>query len=316
MTPANLGATPTSQRLFDLARRACYRPWVVVTRWVMVVATMVAWARPALADAPAAAEVAAAPAVDSPHVAILDLDDGHELWARGADDLRPIASMTKVFVAIVLRRHGLKLTSTSTTQITKVDAAAALGGATSDLVRGQTFRNRDLLHSMLLVSDNRVPTALARSVGLSPTQLLAELNALATDLGLTHTSFTDVTGIAGNQSTSREMALALRAALTDDVLAKAMTTRRYAYASLDGSNQVTLTSTVRPLWHHRVHVLGGKTGHTTDAGYCMTVAAVLGGRRVVIAVMGGADAGTRYRDFARIADWADAGGLAVAVPAS
>lgn len=309
MTAANFGRDPAQQRKVDRRAAPCYRRGVV-TRVGVALVLLVGLAR----GAAAAPALPAAPPVASPHVAILDLDDGHALWSRAADDLRPIASMTKVFVALVLRRHGLKLAGT--TEITKVDADAAAGGATSDLPRAKTFRNRDLLHSMLLVSDNRVPTALARAVGLSPRALLAELNALAVDLGLTHTTFTDVTGIGGNQSTPREMALALRAALADDVLAKIMTTRRYAYASTDGSHQVTLTSTVRPLWHHRVHVLGGKTGHTTSAGYCMTVAAVLGGRRVVIALMGGAAAGTRYTDFARIADWADAGGLTVAAPPS
>lgn len=258
-------------------------------------------------DAGADAGAATEPGVASPRAVILDAVDGRELWSRAPDEVVPIASMTKIFVALVLRQHGLALTGT--TEITAVDAAAAKGGATSDLPRAATFRNRDLLHSMLLVSDNRVPTALARSVGLSPAQLLAEMQATAARLGLTHTTFVDVTGIGGNQSTAREIALALRAALADDVLAKIMSTRRVEYTSIDGAHTVKQTSTVRPLWHRRAKVRGGKTGHTDGAGYCMTVQATVHGRAVVMAFLGAADAGTRYADFGRVVDWAEAGGL-------
>ncbi len=50
------------------------------------------------------------------------------------------------------------------------------------------------------------------------------MNKIAKDLGLTHTRFVDPTGLRGNQSTAREMALALRAALDDKVLREIMGT--------------------------------------------------------------------------------------------
>ena len=52
------------------------------------------------------------------------------------------------------------------------------------LLEGQTFRNRDLLYAMLLASDNRVPSALARSIGLSSEELIDQLGRVAGDLGL------------------------------------------------------------------------------------------------------------------------------------
>src|SRR5215470_6247256 len=104
------------------------------------------------------------------------------------------------------------------TEISRVDARFAAGGARTRLDIGQKFRNKDLLRAMLIASDNRAPTALGRAAGMSPDDLVAAMNDLAKHLRLKHTRFTDPTGLRGNVSTAREMAIALRAALTDDVL--------------------------------------------------------------------------------------------------
>jgi len=256
-------------------------------------------ARPALAGG--------APELASPSAVVLDAATGDELYAKHADAVRPIASMTKIFVAIAVRRRHLALDRW--TEIMFDDAKASVGGAPTALVEGEAFRNRDLLYAMLLSSDNRVPSALARSVGLSNDELIAQLGRLAGDLGLLHTRFDDATGILGNESTAREMALALRETLRDPLLARIMTTRRARVVSRSEAVAASYTSTVQPLWDDRYKILGGKTGHTSGAGYCLLISAQLAGRPVVIALLGGKTASARFDDFARLADW-----LAAALP--
>jgi D-alanyl-D-alanine carboxypeptidase len=256
-----------------------------------------------LAAAPARAE--SPPALASPSAVVLDAASGDELYARRADEVRPIASMTKIFVAIALRRHRVDLDRW--TEINFDDAKASAGGTHTLLLEGQTFRNRDLLHAMLLSSDNRVPSALARSVGLSNDELIAELGRVAADLGLTQTRFDDATGIRGNRSTAREMALALRETLRDRLLARIMTTRHARVVSQSAAVTASYTSTVRPLWDPHYKILGGKTGHTDAAGYCLLISADVAGRRVVIALLGGKTADARFDDFARLVAWLEAG---------
>jgi D-alanyl-D-alanine endopeptidase (penicillin-binding protein 7) len=239
--------------------------------------------------------------LESPSVVILDAKTGHELFAKHADDARAIASMTKIFAALVLRKHDLDLEAW--TEITDVDAKTAEGGAGTRLLRGESFRNLDLLHAMLLVSDNRVPTALARSVKLSPHELLDEMNALAQDLGLEHTRFTDVTGIEGNQSTAREMAIALGVALQDRVLAKIMRTRYARITSQSEAVTIDYKSTVLPLWTKGLHIRGGKTGTTDAAGHCMIIGAKIAGRDVLMAFLGGESESSRFTDFAHAVHW-------------
>lgn len=209
--------------------------------------------------------------------------------------------MTKIFAAMVVRARKLDLEAW--TEITDEDAAAAAGGAPTALLRGESFRNVDLLHAMLLVSDNRVPTALARSVGLSPRELLAAMNELARSLGLEHTKFDDVTGITGNHSTAREMAIAMRKAVADPVLRRIMHTRYARIRSRSEAHVIDYKSTVRPLWSKAHHVSAGKTGTTEAAGHCMMITADIDGSAYTMVFLGGASANSRFLDFAKVARW-------------
>ena len=67
-----------------------------------------------------------------------------------------------------------------------------------------TLSNRDLLHAALMGSDNRAIPALGRAGKLTPTQLVAAMNAKAKQLGLKSTRFLEPTGLSsGNVSTPR-----------------------------------------------------------------------------------------------------------------
>jgi D-alanyl-D-alanine carboxypeptidase len=255
----------------------------------------------AVTGAPVSAVTGAPEPLASPSVAVLDAATGELVFAQRADEPRPIASMTKIFVAMVVRRHHLDLDRATTIDFD--DAKASAGGAHTLLLEGETFTNRDLLTAMLLSSDNRTPSALARAVGLSNDELIARLGHLATDLGLSHTKFDDATGIRGNQSTAREMALALRETLHDPVLARLMTTRHATVVSRSARITAHYTSTVKPLWDDRYKILGGKTGHTDAAGYCLIIEVAIAGRPIVIALLGGATSDARFTDFAKLVRW-------------
>ena len=244
------------------------------------------------------------PDVHSHSAVVVDADTATEIFAKDADEVRAIASTTKIFVALAVRRHGLDLDGW--TQVTKEDARAARGGARTRLDVGQTFKNSDLLRAMLMASDNRAPTALGRAAGLSASELIAAMNDVAHDLGLKKTKFTDTSGLRGNVSTAREMALALRKVLTDDVLRDIMHTDEVTVKA-KGGYKVHYTNTNQALTAGRYNVIGGKTGYTKPAGYCLITEAEIAGRNVVMAFLGGDGKLTRFADFDRVAKWLDDG---------
>ncbi len=245
------------------------------------------------------------PDIRSKAAVVLDVRTGAEIWSKNADEVRAIASTTKIFVAMAVRRKGMALDGW--TEIVREDARAATGGSRTRLDLGQTFKNRDLLRAMLMASDNRAPTALGRAAGLDRAALIAEMNATARELGLKKTRFTDTSGLRGNVSTAREMGLALRAALRDPVLAEIMGTSWATVTSKSGYAKLQYGSTNAPLVVGKYKVTGGKTGYTRAAGYCFVTGAEVGGRGYVLVFLGAEGKQTRFVDFNRVAGWLAAG---------
>ncbi len=250
---------------------------------------------------------------------VVDLDSGQELYSKNADDLRFIASTTKIFVAMVVRAKGIDLNGE--TVITDDDQQRARGGAKSRLLVGRRFKNGDLLRAMLIGSDNRACSALARGAGLTPEQLIERMNQLARQLGLKKTKFTDTSGLHGNESTPREMTVALREALTDPLLAEIMSTREAEIHAVDsgevstkGKRQIKKSSysvhynnTNVSLRTSKFNVVGGKTGYTDLARYCLVIATKIGGHRYAMSFLGAEGELTRFADFNRVCEWIESG---------
>lgn len=276
---------------------ALVSPWPHPMRFLVLCAAFAVMAsRPAHADS--------LPEIRSRSAVVLDASTGDEIFSKDADEIRPIASTTKIFVAMAVRK---KLDLDGWTTITKTDAKFAAGGARTRLDIGQKFRNKDLLRAMLIASDNRAPTALARAAGLEPDDLVAAMTQVAKDLHLKRTKFTDPTGLRGNVSTAREMAMALRAALADEVIASVMREDSAEVVSKDHYARIHYTSTNQPLVIGKWDVTGGKTGYTKPAGYCFVAGARIEHRAVVMAFLGADGKLTRFDDFNRVASWLDRG---------
>ena len=241
------------------------------------------------------------PEVKSGSAVVLDATTGDEIFSKDADEIRSIASTTKIFVAMAVREHQLDLDGW--TEITKADAREAAGGSRTRLAVGDRFRNADLMRAMLMASDNRAPTALARASGMDRDALVSAMNKIAKRLKLKKTKFTDPTGLHGNVSTAREMALALKTALEDDVLRGIMADPAETIVAQGGKHEIEYSSTNLALIAKKYDVIGGKTGYTDAAGYCFVTGARFAGKEVVMAFLKAEGKQTRFADFDRVAAW-------------
>lgn len=238
------------------------------------------------------------------------------LYQKNPDEVRPIASISKLMAMLVVLEHKLDLDGK--TQITESDAKLAARGAKSRLLTGMRLSNRDLLHAALMASDNRAVLALGRAVGLSPAQHAAQMTARARALGLHRTEFLEPTGIDyRNVSTPREVIAFLQAALKNPLIAQACRTTQYvAYAEQAPRDpkkavrrtaiEYTSTDLLLRASKHLIH--GGKTGYNDRAGYCFVVAARVQRpsakpREVAMAFLGAEGKLTRFADFGRAAQW-------------
>jgi D-alanyl-D-alanine endopeptidase (penicillin-binding protein 7) len=241
------------------------------------------------------------PNVQARGALVVDLDTGQEIFSRNADQPRAIASISKLAAALVVMDHHLVLDELTT--LRKVDIDVARGGATSRLHEGMTLSNRDLLHAALLGSDNRAVSALGRAVGLTAGQLAEAMTRKVAQLGLPHTRFRDPTGLSPeNVSTPREIVALLRAAMSEPTLGTILRRLEYDAHPL-GRAPIKYVNTHRPAHRSNTDVLGGKTGYTDAARYCLVLAARVDTHAYGMAFLGTEGKLTRFGDVARVADW-------------
>jgi D-alanyl-D-alanine endopeptidase (penicillin-binding protein 7) len=247
------------------------------------------------------------PNIQARAAVVLDLASGTPLFQKNPDEVRPIASISKLMAMLVALEHKLDLDGEST--ITQEDARRTSRGAKSRLMVGMRIKNRDLLHAALMASDNRAVLALGRAAGLSPSEHAEQMTAKARSLGLRKTEFHDPTGLDyGNVSSPRETVTMLLAALKNPLIAKACKTRSYVVSTVGPKKRTIEYSNTDVLLASRHEVLGGKTGYNDRAGYCLVVAAKLSdpagkGREVAMAFLGEEGKLSRFADFGRAAQW-------------
>ncbi|HET7160341.1 MAG TPA: serine hydrolase, partial [Burkholderiales bacterium] len=108
---------------------------------------------------------------------IYDPATGKVLWEENSQDERSIASITKVMTAIVFLESATDLD-----QEVVITRADTLHASTTYLRTNDRIRLHDLLHLLLLPSDNAAARALARISPLGYDGFIARMNQKAEDL--------------------------------------------------------------------------------------------------------------------------------------
>jgi serine-type D-Ala-D-Ala carboxypeptidase (penicillin-binding protein 5/6) len=209
-------------------------------------------------------------------------DDGSVLAHDSAARERAIASITKVMTAVVV------LEQAELTDVVRVPPRATGAGESSALLRtGEELTVAELVQAMLVPSGNDAADALALHVGAGSADRFVQLmNAKADELGLSDTNFENAHGLdeRGHVSSARDATALLRYALGIPFLRDAMSRETVA---LSGGRTLTTTDDLLSSWGPLV---GGKTGHTLDAGWSQAAAAEKPGVTVYGTVLG---SGTR-----------------------
>ena len=244
------------------------------------------------------------PILSSQAVLVLHNESGKVLLARQANEVRPIASLTKLVAALVVQSKGLKLDVG--TKITRADHHVAEGGARTRLELNWIYRNRDLLHASLMASDNRAVSASGRAVGLQATALVQAMNEYVRKMKLKKTRFRGPVGIdPDNVSTAWEMSRIVRRAAKDKTLSEIMGTKEYRVKPLRGYLSVHYRNT-NPLVGNKPSVvfIASKTGYNSKAGYCIaTVANVARLGEISVILLGATTKLDRVYDLRRTFSW-------------
>ncbi len=236
----------------------------------------------------ASAQGAAAPAVQAQAYIVQSSVDGHTLAARGADTPRAMASITKLMTALVALEH------LSLDEVVEVPTVAAgVGESSLGLRAGQRMTVRDLLIGTLVPSANDAATTLAVAAAGSEAGFVTLMNRKARELGLSGTHYRNPHGLdqPGHVSTARDIAVLVRDALRVPAI------RRYATMSRATLSDGRVVESTDNLLGRFRGIVGGKTGHTADAGWSQAAFARLGAVGVTAVVLGSPSEAQRDSDL-------------------
>lgn len=224
-----------------------------------------------------------APSVDAKSWLLMDYQSGQVLAENDADEKLAPASLTKLMTAYIVEQQ-IDLGNISEDAMVPISVKAwKTGGSRMFIKEGTSVKLADLMHGLVIQSGNDAAVALAEYVAGSTDAFANMMNAMAKQLGMTHTHFINPTGLPhpDHYTTARDLSkLAWHIIHDYPDHYKLYKIKSFTYNNITQHNRVLL------LWRDP-RVDGLKTGHTDEAGYCQVTSAIdKNGMRMIAVVLG------------------------------
>ncbi|ARP83923.1 hypothetical protein CAL12_25985 [Bordetella genomosp. 8] len=221
---------------------------------------------------------------------MVDESTGQPLVDKDADAVVPIASITKLMMAMVVLDSGASLAEPIRVTEEDQDFEKHTG---SRLRVGSVLSREDMLHIALMASENRAAAALSRYYPGGRPAFIAAMNAKAQALGMTHTRFENVAGLSKyNVSTARDLVRMVQAAAHYPLIRLYSTDQTYTVNTGKGVLDYRSTNILvgKPDWDIGLQ----KTGFINESGICLVMQTTVEGRPVVMVLL---NSSRRHADF-------------------
>ena len=224
----------------------------------------------------------------SNNIVMYQLNDDKVVYQMRKDDRVSIASMTKVMTTIVAIEHISDVNDTLVITDEMFSGLYEEGASLAGFHVGQQVTYLDLLYGAMLPSGAEATRALALTIAGSEDAFVEMMNEKAIALGLSNTHFVNTTGldVYGHYSTVDDVAHIFMYALKNPLFYDIISNRSYTIS--DGS--LTFSSTIARYTDRYdlslPYLIGGKTGFTLDAGYCLVSVAKKDGITYLVASAG------------------------------
>lgn len=226
--------------------------------------------------------------------------------ARGSGARMYPASMTKIMTFIAAYENAASLEDK--TAITKEMKNKYADASRVGIDVGDILTTEQLLYALLLESDTDAAIALAEYVAGSEEDFVKLMNAKCEELGLADTHFVNVTGLHDPEhySSAADMTSIFAYALENELFKKIITTESYVTyleyfheGQLKEYRMTFQNTTISPvkgrfakngvsLGFTGGSVIGGKTGYTDEAKYCLALLAEFEGEEYILITAGAA----------------------------
>ncbi len=233
------------------------------------------------------------PSIHAESAIVLDTKSGMVIKEIDADKKVYPAGLTNLMTAIIVLEN---LNLSDTCQVTK----ESLYGVTYDqpqlgMQEGEIYSVEQLLHAIILNSNNDASNVLAVAVSGNTTDFVKKMNEKAEFLGLKDTKFTSPSGVhdENHYTTARDMATLAQYAMQYPAICDIAKTQKFTFPPTElRTSEKTILSTNHLVsrykypYHYYPNATGLKSGNSTEAGYCLVATATKNGFNVLSVVMG------------------------------
>ena len=217
---------------------------------------------------------------------LMDGESGRVLYEK--DGERPLAnaSTTKVLTCIVALENSPGDDYVQVSQNAASQPEVKLG-----LQKGEQYYLEDLLYSLMLKSHNDTAVAIAEHCGGSVEGFARMLNRKAKQIGCKNTYFITPNGLDAedkngkHHTTAKDLALIMRYAVKNETFLHIAQTRDYTFSEITGKRTFSVHN-ANAFLDMRGGVLAGKTGYTSQAGYCYVCAWEKEGKTFIVSLLG------------------------------
>ncbi len=240
---------------------------------------------------------------------VIDQDTREVLLSKNDLAVLPIASLTKLMTALIIKE--LKLPMDEMIVITQDDVDTEKGSS-SRLRVGTELSRGELLHLALMSSENRAAHALGRSAPGGLPTFVAQMNNKARELGMKDTRYVEPTGLSSkNLSSAQDLAKLVNTAYADATLREFSTWSQYEVSVGDRTLQYRNTNRLvnNPNWEIGLQ----KTGYISEAGRCLVMQTTIAGRNLIMVFLDSAGKLSRLGDAERVRQWVETVAMARAV---
>ncbi len=239
------------------------------------------------------------------NVLVMDYDTGEYLYEKDAYTPIPPASMSKLMTIYILfskiKDGSLSLEDNFTvSENAWRKGGAASGSSTMFLPIGSSVSVEDLIRGILIQSGNDACIVVAENIAGSEEDFAVMMNEKARELGLKNSHFENSTGWPSpeHKMSAEDLAILARHIIKEfPELYPIFSEKTFTYHNIVQGNR-------NPLLYTMSDADGLKTGHTEEAGFCLTASAKRGDRRIISVMSGMSSNKERSEEAEKIMNWA------------
>ncbi|NPU90964.1 MAG: D-alanyl-D-alanine endopeptidase [Gammaproteobacteria bacterium] len=236
---------------------------------------------------------------------VMDMDHKQVLFAKNADAVVPIASVSKLMTVMVALDANQPLDEVLPI---KIDQTRELKGVFSRVRVGSQLTRKELILLTLMSSENRAAATLAHHYKFGYAKFIDAMNKKAKDLGLKGTQFVEPTGLSySNVSTARDLAKLVQTAAKYPLIRQSSTTAKKDTRFKKPNYSLAFYNTNPLVRNNKWDIRLSKTGFNNKAGHCLVMLTEIDDRQVAVVLLDSFGKRSHVGDAARVKQWLETG---------